>query len=128
MKKRNFVALSIVTLANVGLWLLPREKETVVAEAPRQEGVVFQNDNVVVRYYPSHEQGNKYEFEYDLIVESKTDIHFASEYDMKSGENESLVYLTGRTYEQAKKLYETFTPEDNIEWKWEPYEYDPSLD
>ncbi|MBO1087130.1 hypothetical protein [Enterococcus mundtii] len=122
MKKSSIALTSFVTLAtivNIGVWAVGSQPKEVKADKAQTEGIVFENENVAIKYYDV-ENGT-----YDILVETKNDTNISSEYVVEEGHHYNSAYLVGMNKDHAKKFYDTNLKPLDIEWTWEDnYEID----
>lgn len=107
MRKNVLViaAAALVTAINIGALAYTHHHAT--------QGVVFENENVVVKYYDVKDG------EYDILVETKNNTNITSEWEMKEATNYNFTYLIGRSEETAKTYYEDNLKDLGYKWTWE---------
>lgn len=127
-KLATIAITSVVTIGGMTMWNLHNEKENIVqadttnsaakgvvggSVAKKVDGIVFQDENVVIKYY---DNGNQ---QYDILVETKNGTNISSEWNMVNSENHAFAYLVGNNKQTKKEFFDKNLKKLGYEWNWE---------
>lgn len=88
--------------------------EQIELKSPDQQGVIFVNEKVVVKYFEEEKFGG-----FDVLVETRNGFNVSSEWDMVDSENHSFAYLVGSTKEHKKEFHEMNLEKLGYKFQWE---------
>lgn len=88
--------------------------EHIKLKEPSEQGVIFKNDKVVIKYFNEDRFGG-----FDVLVETRNGFNVSSEWDMVDSENHSFAYLVGSTKEDKARFHATNLAKYGYEFQWE---------